>query len=77
MPRCRGATATVTSLNRSLRFVLAIWTVAFLVLSCVPLLTGNAIAGGLGLAVGAILLVPWLVGVLVLVILIWLTNAQR
>ena len=64
-------------MNSFLRFLLAIWTIGFLVIFCVPLLTGNAIAGGIGLVAGAVLLVPWLVGVLVLSIFIWLTNPRR
>lgn len=64
-------------MNGFLRLLLALWTGLFLVISCVPLLTGNAIAGGAGLLAGAVLLVPWLVGVLVLVIFIWLTNPRR
>ena len=64
-------------MNAFLRFFLAIWTIGFLVISCVPLLTGNAIAGGAGLLAGAVLLVPWLVGVLILSIFIWLTNPRR
>lgn len=64
-------------MNGFLRFFLAIWTIGFLVISCAPLLTGNAIAGGVGLLAGAVLLVPWLVGVLILSIFIWLTNPRR
>lgn len=64
-------------MNSILRFLLAIWTIAFLVISCVPLVTGNAIAGGIGLVAGAVLLVPWLVGALILSISIWLTNPSR
>ena len=53
-------------MNRFFRFLLAIWTIGFLVISCAPLLTGNAVAGGAGLLAGTVLLVPWLVGVLIL-----------
>lgn len=63
--------------NGLFRFLLAIWTIGFLVISCVPLLTGNAVAGGAGLLAGAVLLVPWLVGVLILSIFTWLTNPRR
>jgi hypothetical protein len=62
--------------NGFLRFFLAIWTIGFLVISFAPLLTGNAIAGGVGLLAGAVLVVPWLVGVLILSIFIWLTNPR-
>ena len=64
-------------MNGFFRLLLALWTILFLVISCAPLLTGNAIAGGAGLLAGAVLLVPWLVGVLILSILIWLTNPRR
>jgi hypothetical protein len=63
--------------NSFFRFLLAIWTIGFLVVTCVPLLSGNAVAGGAGLLAGAVLLVPWLVGVLLLSIFIWLTNPRR
>jgi hypothetical protein len=63
--------------NSILRFLLALWTIGFLVVSCVPILTRDATGGGLGLVVGAVLLVPWLIGVLVLAILIWLTNPRK
>ncbi len=65
------------AVNSFFRILLALWTILFLVISCAPLLTGNATAGGLGLVAGAFLLVPWLVGVLILSILIWLTNPGR
>ncbi len=61
-------------MNGFFRLLLAIWTIAFLVVSCAPLLTGNLIVGGAGLLAGAVLFVPWLVGAIVLSILIWLTN---
>jgi hypothetical protein len=63
--------------NRLFRLLLALWTILFLVISCAPLLTGNAIAGGAGLVAAALLLVPWLIGVLILSIFIWLTNPRH
>jgi hypothetical protein len=63
--------------NGLFRLLLAIWTIGFLVISCVPLVTGNAAAGGVGLLAGAVLFVPWLVGVLILSIFVWLTNRRR
>jgi hypothetical protein len=42
-----------------------------------PLLTGSAAAGGVGLLAGAVLLVPWLVGGPILTIFTWLTNPRR
>jgi len=64
------------ALNLLFRILLALWVVGFLLISCVPLLTGSGGAGILGLLAGAVLLVPWLVGVLVLAVLIWLTNPR-
>ena len=63
--------------NSVLRLLLAIWVLGFLFISCVPVFTGSAIAGSVGLLAGAILLVPWLVGVVILGVLIWLTNPRR
>jgi len=63
--------------NTLFRALLAIWTIGFLVVSCVPMLTGSAVAGGVGLLTGAVLLVPWLVGVLILSLFVWLTNPRR
>jgi hypothetical protein len=62
------------ALNLVFRTLLALWVVGFLLISCVPLLTGSGGAGIFGLLAGAVLLVPWLVGVLILAILVWLTN---
>ena len=64
------------ALNLLFRILLALWVVGFLLISCVPLLNGSGGAGILGLLAGAVLLVPWLVGVLVLAVLIWLTNPR-
>jgi len=64
------------ALNLVFRILLALWVAGFLLISCVPLLTGSGGAGILGLLAGAVLLVPWLVGVLTLAVLVWLTNAR-
>ena len=64
------------ALNLVFRILLALWVVGFLLISCVPLLTANGGAGILGLIAGAVLLVPWLVGVLILAVLVWLTNPR-
>jgi hypothetical protein len=64
-------------MNTILRVILAIWTIGFLVISCGPmLLGGSGTATGVGLFVGAVLLVPWLIGMLVLGVLVWLTNPR-
>ena len=62
--------------NTILRLLLAIWVIGYLVLSCGPMFLGDVGAGGLGLLVGGVLLVPWLVGVLVIGVFVWLTNPR-
>ena len=39
--------------------------------------SGSVSAGSIGLLAGAIFLVPWLIGVLLLAVLVWLTNPRR
>jgi len=63
--------------NRLFKILLAIWTIGFLITAVVPLVTGNAVAGGIGPVVGAILFVPWLVGAVILGMCIWLTGPPR
>jgi hypothetical protein len=62
--------------NTILRILLLIWVLSYLFVSCVPLLSGHLIIGGITFVAGVIFLVPWLLGVLVLAILIWLTNPR-
>ena len=83
-PQASGETTAPTEpcifegvVNTLFRVLLAIWTIGFLVVSCVPMLTSNVVVGGVGLIAGAVLLIPWLVGVLVLSVLVWLTNPRR
>jgi hypothetical protein len=64
-------------MNTALRVLLALWIVIFLAISCAPLIADNAIVGGLGFLTGAVLLVPWLIGVVVLALLIWATSPRR
>ena len=68
----------MTSTNSLLRLLLAIWTIGYFVVSCVPLIfSSNGLVQVAGAAVGVVLLIPWLLGVLVLAILIFLTNPRR
>ena len=64
-------------MNTVLRVVLAIWVVLFLVIACAPILSNSALVGGIGFISGIVLFVPWLVGAVILVCLIWLTNPRR
>ncbi|HEX5824330.1 MAG TPA: hypothetical protein VFY18_07740 [Candidatus Limnocylindrales bacterium] len=62
--------------NTILRVLLLIWICGYLFVSCVPLLTGHLIVGGITFVAGVIFLIPWLIGVAVLVGLVWLTNPR-
>ena len=64
-------------MNSVLRLLLLIWVVGFPVLSCGGLFSGDAGSAGLGLLLGAVFLVPWLVGTLALAVLVWFTNPRR
>jgi hypothetical protein len=64
-------------LNLIFRALLTLWVIGYLAIACAPVLTGNPAAGGAGLLVGGVLLIPWLIGVLVLAIAVWLTNPRR
>ena len=63
--------------NTALRIALLIWVVAYLFLSCSPILSGDLLGGTFALVGGLILFVPWLIGIVVLGGLIWLTNPPR
>jgi hypothetical protein len=63
--------------NTLLRVLLAIWIVIYLAIACAPVLSNSVFVGGVGFVSGIILLIPWLVGVVILVCLIWLTNPRR
>lgn len=64
-----------------LRLILVLWVVGFLIISCGPAFAGDGIVGTLaggaiGLVLGSVLFVPWLIGVGVLLVLIWLTSER-
>jgi len=63
--------------NTIFRVLFAIWVVLYLVIACAPVLSNSVFVGGLGFVSGIILFVPWLVGAVILVCLIWLTNPQK
>ena len=62
--------------NMVFRILLLIWVLGYLFVSCVPLLSGHMIIGGITFVAGIIFLVPWLLGVLVLGALVWMTNRR-
>lgn len=71
-----------SGLNGRLKIILALWFVAYPVIACGPsAITHGGITGGLadfwGLAIGGLLFVPWLVGLVVLGAAVWLTSPRR
>lgn len=64
-------------INTILRVVLAIWVAGFLLVSCAPILFGDGAVGFFGFVAGVVLLVPWLIGVVILAIGVWLTTPRR
>ena len=64
-------------MNTALRIVLVIWVIGYLFLACSPILGGNLVGGTIALVGGLLLFVPWLIGIVVIGGLIWLTNPPR
>jgi hypothetical protein len=65
------------AVNTLFRVLLAIWIVLYLAVACAPILSNSLFIGGIGFVSGIILLVPWLVGTVILLCLIWLTKPAR
>jgi hypothetical protein len=64
----------MAAMNFVLRVLLLVWVFGYLFVSCAPLLGANGLVGAIGFLSGIVLFFPWLVGVIVLAILVWLTN---
>ena len=64
-------------MNLGLRIALLVWVFGYLFAACAPILGGHLILGTLGILGGIVFFVPWLIGVAVLAVLIWATNAPR
>jgi len=64
-------------MNFLLRLFLLVWVFGYLLISCAPLLGANGLIGAIGFVSGIVLFFPWLVGVVVLAILVWLTSPTR
>jgi hypothetical protein len=64
-------------MNFLLRVLLLVWVFGYLLISCAPLLGANGLVGAIGFLSGIVLFFPWLVGVIVLAILVWLTGPTR
>ena len=61
-------------MNTALRIGLLLWVVGYLFLSCSPILGGNLVGGTIALVGGLVLVIPWLIGLVGIGVLIWLTN---
>ncbi len=64
-------------LNTGLRLLFLIWVLGYLVISCGGIVSGDIGGGLLGMVAGAVLFVPWVIGVVVLGLLVLLTNPSR
>ncbi len=77
----RSAARRPTGHNRNVnilfRILLLIWVLGYLLVSCGPILDGHLLIGAVTLLGGIVLFVPWVIGIVVLLFLIRLTNARR
>jgi hypothetical protein len=62
-------------INTGLRLLLVLWILGYIAVACAPMVTGDVGSGLAGLLVGGILFVPWLVVLIVLLALVWLTSS--
>ena len=61
-------------MNFVLRVILLIWVFGYLVVACAPMLGANGLVGALGFLGGLVFFIPWLIGLIVLAVLVWVTN---
>ena len=64
-------------MNLALRLLLVLWIVVYLVASCAPILNGQLVLGTFALVGGLLFFVPWVVGIVILLVLIQATNPPR
>ena len=63
-----------------LKWALALWAIAYPIVSCSPMLIGTSSAGAAAatgfasIILGTALLVPWLIGIVILGVLVLVTN---
>jgi hypothetical protein len=63
--------------NTILRIALLAWVLGYLLISCGSLIGGDVGGGLIGLVAGAVLFLPWLLGLMVLSVLVLITNPRR
>ena len=64
-------------MNLALRLILLVWIVGYLVVSCEPILSGHLVLGTIALFGGVVFFIPWVLGIVVLLFLIGVTNRAR
>ena len=64
-------------MNTALRVLLLLWVFGYLFVSCAPILGGHVVIGAITLVGGILLFIPWVIGIVVLAALIWVTNPPR
>lgn len=63
--------------NTVLRIVLLVWVLGYLLVSCGPLLGGHLFVGSVLAIAGIALFIPWVIEIVVLLALIWVTNRRN
>ena len=76
-PPGQTRSGTIRGVTLALRIALLLWICGYLLVSCGPILGGHLVIGAISLVGGIVLFVPWLIGVVVLVVLISVTNSPR
>ncbi len=64
-------------MNLLLRILLLVWVLGYLLVSCGPILDGHLLIGAVTLIGAIILFVPWVAGIVILLLLIRLTGTRR
>ena len=67
----------MSRVNTLLRLLLLIWVVGYLAVACGPMLDGNLLIGTFTLFGAIVFFVPWVIGIVVLLLLIRLTDVRR
>jgi hypothetical protein len=62
--------------NFAARLLLLVWVLGYLFVSCGPLLGGHLLIGAITFAGGILFFPIWVIGILVLGGIIWLTNGR-
>ena len=64
-------------MNTLLRVLLLIWVLGYLFVACGPILDGNFLIGTITFFGAIVFFVPWVIGIVVLLFLIRLTDVRR